>query len=63
MVILFADQSIATGSSSNFSYPGYPSHIDHIVINEKITNNLYITYSTKTVLVENIFIWRFFGIR
>ncbi len=50
----FADQDIATGSSANFSYPSYPSHIDHIAINEKITNNLYITYSTQTLLIENI---------
>ena len=40
--------------SANFSYPSYPSHIDHIAINEKITNNLYITYSTQTLLIENI---------
>tara|TARA_B100001094_G_scaffold109763_1_gene105735 strand:+ start:3904 stop:4884 length:981 start_codon:yes stop_codon:yes gene_type:complete len=51
----FADQDISTGSSANFSYPSYPSHIDHIVINSNILNNPNITYETHTLLVENVF--------
>ena len=34
---LFADMEIAEGSSSGWSYPGWPSHIDHILI----TNELF----------------------
>ena len=51
----FADESISNGSSANFSYPSYPSHIDHIVINANILDNPNITYETQTLLVENIF--------
>ena len=50
----FADVDIANGSSANFSYPSYPSHIDHIVINDNILSNPNITYKTQTLLVENI---------
>ena len=32
----FADIDIAFGSSSNWSYPTYPSHIDHIIISNEI---------------------------
>ena len=31
----FADMSIATGSKEYWSYPGYPSHIDHILITDE----------------------------
>ena len=51
----FADEAISNGSSANFSYPSYPSHIDHIVINANILDNPNITYETQTLLVENIF--------
>ena len=34
---LFPDMDIAEGSSSGWSYPGWPSHIDHILI----TNELF----------------------
>jgi len=39
---LFADLEIAQGNSSGWSYPNWPSHIDHILItNELFDNNLY----------------------
>ena len=37
----FADSSIAVGPSSNWSYPTWPSHLDHIII----TNELF--YETQ----------------
>ena len=34
---LFTDMSIANGNPQNFSFPNWPSHIDHILI----TNELF----------------------
>lgn len=42
----FTDMSIATGPSSNYSYPGYPSHIDHILITNELFDNFV---SVKTL--------------
>lgn len=36
----FADANIATGSSSNWSYPSWPSHIDHLLITNELADNL-----------------------
>lgn len=36
----FADMPIAIGSSANWSYPGWPSHIDHILITNELADNL-----------------------
>ena len=33
---LFTDMEIAEGNSSNWSYPSWPSHIDHIFINNEL---------------------------
>lgn len=33
---IFVDQLIANGSSSNWSYPSWPSHIDHILITDEL---------------------------
>ena len=33
---LFVDFPIALGSSSNFSYPSWPSHLDHILISDEL---------------------------
>ena len=51
----FADMSIALGTTSNWSFPTYPSHIDHIIINSNILDYPNIIYETQTLLVENIF--------
>ena len=32
----FVDYNIATGPSSNFSYPSWPSHLDHILITKEL---------------------------
>ncbi|MCU4177183.1 endonuclease/exonuclease/phosphatase family protein [Carboxylicivirga sp. N1Y90] len=42
----FADIEIALGSSANFSYPGWPSHIDHILI----TNELFDNHQSSTTI-------------
>ncbi|MEQ9230815.1 MAG: endonuclease/exonuclease/phosphatase family protein [Cyclobacteriaceae bacterium] len=36
----FADMSIALGSTSNFSYPSWPSHLDHILITNELFDKL-----------------------
>lgn len=52
----FADMAIAEGSSSNWSYPSWPSHIDHIFI----TNELFSAFdnpgsSVQTIRVDDAF--------
>jgi len=50
----FTDKDIASGSVNFWSYPSYPSHIDHIVVNNTILNNENISYNTATILIENL---------
>ena len=50
----FADMSIATGNPQNFSFPNWPSHIDHILI----TNELFDEFNSNesditTIQVDN----------
>ena len=42
---LFVDMEIAEGSFANWSYPSWPSHLDHILI----TNELFDEYENSTV--------------
>jgi len=35
----FADMAIAKGSSGNWSYPSWPSHIDHLLISNELFSN------------------------
>lgn len=44
----FADMEIATGSSENFSYPSWPSHLDHILI----TNELFDDFNRQESYIE-----------
>ncbi|WP_415371341.1 endonuclease/exonuclease/phosphatase family protein [Patiriisocius sp. Uisw_047] len=46
----FVDFEIATGPSSNFSYPSWPSHIDHILI----TKELFLPFMADGGGVETI---------
>jgi len=51
---LFADMSIAIGNPQNFSFPNWPSHIDHILI----TNELFDEFNSDeshiaTIQVDN----------
>jgi len=52
---MFADENIHLGDSELWSYPTYPSHIDHVVITNEILNSLLIEYNTNTVLVEDMY--------
>ena len=47
---LFADIDIANGPSSGWSYPNWPSHIDHIFI----TNELYGIFDNSSSLIQTI---------
>lgn len=47
---LFADMEIATGPSSGWSYPYWPSHIDHILI----TNELFDVFNNENSLIQTI---------
>ena len=50
----FADYDIAYGSSSNWSYPPWPSHIDHIIISDELFSNF--SYSNiQTFKVDSYF--------
>ena len=43
----FADWDIATGSASNWSYPSWPSHIDHILITNELFDKVVVTTTLK----------------
>ena len=46
----FTDEEIGNGNSSNWSYPSWPSHLDHILI----TNELFNRFTeVKTIQLEN----------
>ena len=49
---LFADMSIANGSVFNWSFPNWPSHLDHILI----TNELFDEFNKSSTVVETIHI-------
>lgn len=38
---LFADMEIAQGSSSQWSYPNWPSHLDHMLISNELFDSFY----------------------
>jgi len=53
---LFTDLIIANSSSENWSYPSWPSHLDHILI----TNELFIDFensynNVQTILIDDYF--------
>lgn len=43
----FADMDIAMGDDDEWSYPSYPSHIDHILISNELFDNLQTTVTIK----------------
>lgn len=43
----FADIGIAAGSSANFSYPSWPSHIDHILITDELFDKVGLVQTIK----------------
>jgi endonuclease/exonuclease/phosphatase family metal-dependent hydrolase len=50
----FADYQIAAGDPVNWSYPGWPSHIDHILITNELFPAFYAhSSSIETLEIEN----------
>ena len=47
---LFADMAIAQGNSSDWSYPNWPSHIDHLLI----TNELFVEFGNENSDIKTI---------
>lgn len=47
---LFADQDIASGSVADWSFPNWPSHLDHILI----TNELFAEFSDEDSGIQTI---------
>ena len=52
----FVDIGIANGSSTNWSYPGWPSHLDHLLI----TNELFDEFEHPRSIVQTIHIEDYF---
>lgn len=52
----FADYQIATSENQFWSYPSWPSHIDHILITNELMDNVF---KTETVLIDNSLIGSF----
>ncbi len=51
---LFADMNIASGSSASWSYPTWPSHIDHILISNELFDEFNDARSAiQTIIVDN----------
>jgi len=48
----FSDIEIANGPSSNWSFPNWPSHLDHILITNEIFNGLT-RIQTKTIKIDS----------
>ncbi len=46
----FVDEAIGNGPSSQWSYPGWPSHLDHILISDELFDNLV---STKSLIIDD----------
>lgn len=47
---IFADQEIADGNESNWSYPSWPSHLDHILISDELFD---MVRNVQTVIPES----------
>ncbi|MDA9228087.1 endonuclease/exonuclease/phosphatase family protein [Flavobacteriales bacterium] len=51
---LVADKYIPNQNTANWSYPSWPSHLDHIIINKNLFDNLINIYQdVKTIRVDN----------
>ena len=46
----FADYQIAVSSNQSWSYPSWPSHIDHILVTNELFNNIY---DVQTILIDH----------
>ncbi len=53
---MFVDLDIANGNSINWSYPTWPSHLDHIIISNELFNVFYNNGSSAlTIFAEDYF--------
>lgn len=53
---LFADLGIAYGTEANWSYPTWPSHLDHIIITDELFNAFDSDYSSIQTLKLDEFV-------
>ena len=52
----FVDMDLAYGSKANWSYPGWPSHLDHILITNELFDEFYNEGSSvQTIRLEEYF--------
>lgn len=59
---LFADMLIAQQTSSNWSFPSWPSHLDHILISNELIDDFNNSYNNvQTILMDNYFSNGFYG--
>ena len=49
---MFTDYSIAQGNSFQWSFPTYPSHIDHILVSSELFDNVY----NEVLLIDQWFL-------
>lgn len=50
----FADRALATGNAENWSYPSWPSHLDHVIISNEIFDAFYAhSSSVSTLKIED----------
>ena len=54
---MFADLEIASGSKTEWSYPSWPSHLDHILI----TNELFDEFKRETSIISTIKVDEYVG--
>lgn len=53
----FADMNIASGNNTEWSYPSWPSHLDHILI----TNELFDEFNNNTTVIKTFKIENYVG--
>ena len=51
--LYFVDNYIANGASQDWSYPSWPSHIDHILINQNLFDENEAGGITSTILIDD----------
>jgi endonuclease/exonuclease/phosphatase family metal-dependent hydrolase len=51
----FVDMTIAKGDRANWSYPSYPSHIDHILVTNEWFSSFETVYTLKPDLCNSLF--------
>jgi hypothetical protein len=55
-----ADFHIANGNSSDWSYPSWPSHLDHIIVSNELTDN-FNNNNVQTIRIDNYLNGGFFS--